>query len=483
MNPLHWLALPLAVAAAVVGAPARAAGGTNQAVGQAIWNAATKGKTTTIAPGGKITTIAPAGGGGTPIGQVATAGNTASGGVAIAGSGTAPVNGKGVPVSATGSISKDALATAAAASVCAVASAGACVVAGVAVAALPHVLNWIDSAGVSRNPQTGALEQTDTSNAGQSDGYKYYTGSIAPQDSKLAACQAYAAYLSANSGGETFTFTGYTDSGGTWGFGTCSYNRAEGATLDSGLLRSVASACPAGYYVTPFGCYSASNLPKIAVTGSQLIELLKSKGGPPNPGVVQEVIDQGQSLPAGELTVTGPSTVPGPTTITITNTTNSGPVTTTTTTTNNYTYNGNSVTNTGSKTTTETKDSAGNTTSTTEETTSPGEEEKPEESPIDTPLGDVPKLYERKYPDGIVGIWNDKRQQLNQTQLFQLPQQLMPTGIAGGSCPTFKIPLDFVAFGDYGEADVSPPCWIYDVIKVIVLIGAAILARALIFGG
>ncbi|VTY21849.1 Uncharacterised protein [Xylophilus ampelinus] len=496
MNPLHWLALPLAVAAALVGSPARAAGGTNHAVGQAIWNAATKGKTTTIAPGGKITTIAPAGGGGSPIAQVATAGNTASGGVAITGTGTAPVNGKGVPVTATGTIDKTAVASGVAAVVCAVGTGGACAVAAAAAVAMPLALNWIANAGVTRNPTTGALEVQDTANAFPSDGYKY-SASALPSGTPIEkltwpevcirAIELWQASNAGVSGSPTITYSG----GASWNQGdpTCpnSVTRFGQPWLTNTAVfnnpgRSV-STCPAGYYSTPAGCYSASNLPKVAVDGGKLVDLLVSKGGTPDPGIVPEVTSQGGTLTAGDISVSGPTAIPGPTTINISNTSN-GPVTTTTTTTNNYTYNGNSVTNSGTKTTTETKQPDGTTSTTTEETVSPGDEqEAPEPSPVDTPLGELPKLYERKYPDGIVGIWNDKRQQLNQTQLFQLPQQLMPTGIGGGSCPSFKIPLDFAAFGDYGEADVSPPCWVYDVIKVIVLIGAAILARALIFGG
>jgi len=487
MNPLHWLALPLAVVAALVGSPARAAGGTNQAVGQAIWNAATKGKTTTIAPGGKITTIAPAGSGGQPIGQVSTAGNTSAGGVAIAGTGTAPVNGKGVPVTTSGTISKESVANGVAAVVCAVGTGGACAVAAAAAIAMPLAMNWIANAGVSRNSQTGALEEVNKDGAVESDGYQWYTSlsqAMGPAYSADHACAKLYEWGMVNWWGPQASVSYQKIAGGT--YGACSYavtRNGQSWTDTYSLERYGNSNCPAGYYYTPFGCYSASNLPRVAVGGGRLSDLLVSKGGTPDPGIVNEVTTQGGTVTAGDISVSGPASVPGPTTINITNTSN-GPVTTATTTTNNYTYNGNSVTNSGSKTTTETKNADGTTTSTTEETVSPGDEEKaPEEAPVDTPLGDLPKLYERKYPDGIVGIWNDKRQQLNQTQLFQLPQQLMPTGIAGGSCPTFKIPLDFAAFGDFGEGDVSPPCWVYDVIKVIVLIGAAILARALIFGG
>jgi len=100
----------------------------------------------------------------------------------------------------------------------------------------------------------------------------------------------------------------------------------------------------------------------------------------------------------------------------------------------------------------------------------------------DTPLPPIPKLYERKYPEGLVGIWNQKSQQLKQSSAFTLADQLMPTALTVGTCPSWMLPLNFGTW-NYGEYDVAPACWIWDVAKAIIIVSALILARALIFGG
>jgi hypothetical protein len=485
MKPFHWLALPLTLAALGT-APVHAAGNLNTATGQAVWNAATRGKTTTIYLDGRMRTVTPAGGSTVSGGAMSATGSSASGGVAVAGSGTAPVNGKGVPVAVSGTVAKDVLAGAVEGAVVGARGGLVGAAAGAAVgAALPLALNWMAQAGVTVNASTGALEQaSDPGNYEQSDGRAYYI-SWSGQATGLKATPNLACVAAPAMVKAAYAAVGRTDvdvRSSTLRGNACDVDTSSG-TLSLEVTWGGASGCPAGWYVTPVGCYSAQNLPKFPIGGQELVNRLVNSPGAPDPRIVKELMDAGQTLPVASLQVSGPAQVSGPTTISITNTTNNSPTTTTTTTTNNYTYNGATITNTGTKTTTETKDKDGNTTSTTEETTTPGDEEQPELAPIDTPLGDLPKLYERKYPDGMVGIWNDKGQQLKQTQLFQLPQQLMPTGIGGGSCPSFKVPLDFAAFGDFGQGDVSPPCWVWDVAKVIVLIGAAILARALIFGG
>lgn len=160
--------------------------------------------------------------------------------------------------------------------------------------------------------------------------------------------------------------------------------------------------------------------------------------------------------------------------------------TTQTTTTNNITYNNNVVNNTITTTTTITitnniTNETSPPTTDTQETNKPDPEE--EDPPVDTPLGEVPKLYERKYPEGLIGIWNQKSQQIKESAVFTLAAELMPTGLTTGTCPSWPINLDFAWWASYGERDVAPPCWIWDVAKTIIIISALLLARALIFGG
>lgn len=202
--------------------------------------------------------------------------------------------------------------------------------------------------------------------------------------------------------------------------------------------------------------------------------------------------------------VTGPSTVPGQKIETSTQvrvhpgtTTEVAPgantetqqatKTTTTTVTHNVTYNENKVTyNTTSITNTTITNNVTNQTSTTADTTKVEDdskvEDKPEDPAVDTPLGDIPKLYERKYPDGLVGIWNDKKQSLKDSSVGTLVDQIVPNGMGDGGCPQWQIPLD-IGIVNYGTHDLSIPCEYWAYLRIIMIVGSLFLARALIFGG
>lgn len=101
----------------------------------------------------------------------------------------------------------------------------------------------------------------------------------------------------------------------------------------------------------------------------------------------------------------------------------------------------------------------------------------------DSPLPEIPTLYERKYPDGLIGIWNQKSQLIKQASMFTLASQLMPTSLNAGACPAWQIDLNFASWAAYGVHNVAPECWVWDVAKTIILISALLLARALVFGG
>lgn len=102
----------------------------------------------------------------------------------------------------------------------------------------------------------------------------------------------------------------------------------------------------------------------------------------------------------------------------------------------------------------------------------------------DPSMPPIPELYVRKYPQGLVGIWQDKTAALTQTSLVTVLGQMMPTGITGGTCPTWTLNLSFGPdWADMGTHEVAPPCWLWDVAKAIMIISALMLARQLIFGG
>jgi hypothetical protein len=100
----------------------------------------------------------------------------------------------------------------------------------------------------------------------------------------------------------------------------------------------------------------------------------------------------------------------------------------------------------------------------------------------DKPLPDQPKLYEPKYPDGITGVWNSKLQEIKATPLFNLASSLLPN-VSAGTCPSWKVDLTIDGWTNGGLQDVSPPCWVWDVAKLVIIASALLLARRLIFGG
>lgn len=108
---------------------------------------------------------------------------------------------------------------------------------------------------------------------------------------------------------------------------------------------------------------------------------------------------------------------------------------------------------------------------------------EPDTPPVDTPLGEVPDLYERQYPDGMEGVWNTYKDQLKNTSLGTLASKLMPNIPDGGTCPTWPINLDMAQWAAFGTHDVAPPCYIWGIAKAILIVSALLLARALIFGG
>jgi hypothetical protein len=116
------------------------------------------------------------------------------------------------------------------------------------------------------------------------------------------------------------------------------------------------------------------------------------------------------------------------------------------------------------------------------ETTTETEETEPEATPTDSVNPDLPKLYERKYPDGLTGVWTTRKAELMATSLPNLIGSLSPTITGSGGCPQFSIPLDIGPW-HWGTYNLGPSCAVWEFIKWCVLIGAAFLVRALVFGG
>jgi hypothetical protein len=238
---------------------------------------------------------------------------------------------------------------------------------------------------------------------------------------------------------------------------------------------------PIGYYASR--SVSPSSPSYLPSSIQELENAIASQSGwPSGSNVVQSVKDavaSGESipLPAPE-SVSGPASVPGSTSIKTTPAQNGQPAkTVTTSTTTNVTYEGNKVT-TNNITTTVTQTTNNGVPETTTET----EESEPEPTPTDTANPDLPKLYERKYPDGLTGVWTTRKAELMATSLPNLIGSLSPTITSSGACPQFSIPLDIGPW-HWGTYNLGPSCAVWEFIKWCVLIGAAFLVRSLVFGG
>jgi hypothetical protein len=180
-------------------------------------------------------------------------------------------------------------------------------------------------------------------------------------------------------------------------------------------------------------------------------------------------------------TITGPASVVTPDKVT-TESVTSGGVTTTNTTNNHTTYNISYSQNTvtyNAVNSSVTKNAAGETIKSTAETI---DEKDIEPAVTDTDLPEQPKLYERKYPNGLQGVWNDQKTALMATPLASLQSVFAPS-IAGGSCPSWTFNANIGPNMNYGTGVISPPCWLWTALKAIVIVSALFVARGLVFGG
>lgn len=197
-----------------------------------------------------------------------------------------------------------------------------------------------------------------------------------------------------------------------------------------------------------------------------------------SPSAVDEILQNGGEIDASSPAVTGPASVTSPSKTTTTSTGSK-----TSQTTYNITYN-NSSYSYSSSTTTTTKDAEGNTTDTTTEDTSP-EPGDVDVTPAvrDTSMPPVPALYERKYPDGIVGVWESRKAELQETGFSAALDALLPEIPDGGGCPQFSLPAGNIAGFAFPGGNLGPPCWVWPWVKVVIVITSLFLARSLIFGG
>ena len=190
--------------------------------------------------------------------------------------------------------------------------------------------------------------------------------------------------------------------------------------------------------------------------------------------------------------LSGPSSATGPAQTTTSVTTNPDGTTSNTATTTqnkyNYTYGDNYYNYSTTTTTTTTKDGQTTTTETSDglPTDEPTSEENPTEEDQsytfdDSPMPDVPSFYEQKYPDGLSGVWDNASAQVNNSQFIQFLNGFVPS--FSGSCPSFGLSFNIASWASYGSIGFSSLCYVFDFIKVILLVTALFTFRAITFGG
>jgi hypothetical protein len=95
--------------------------------------------------------------------------------------------------------------------------------------------------------------------------------------------------------------------------------------------------------------------------------------------------------------------------------------------------------------------------------------------------GDDCGLYEPRYPDGIKGVFSDFTNRIDNTSIMRFSKSIMPTHINSGTCPSWD--FDLSRMMNLGVYKVQPPCEIWPILRVVILIYSLLLARQLIFGG
>ncbi len=93
-----------------------------------------------------------------------------------------------------------------------------------------------------------------------------------------------------------------------------------------------------------------------------------------------------------------------------------------------------------------------------------------------------PKLYERKYPEGVSGVWAQRSSEIKGSGLGSLAARLMPS-FDTGTPPTWNVDFDFPGVGNFGSFEVGPDSSIWAIARIIVICSALIFAVRLIFGG
>jgi len=348
-------------------------------------------------------------------------------------------------------------------------------------------------------------------NAVVSNGWEYRSGGETWYPSSEAACQASAGWRTNStrvykyeSTNDPFCILGHYGTNGTY-YGSTTYS-----------ISAQRSSCTAGNYVVNGSC--VSDAPSVNQSLETYLDsrymgkgwdhhwakmtaaIVAAGGNVFTDGTSTDITGPAIVPVSTSETKTSVSLVPGTTTPAPsghTGPTESGTQTTTTTTTAHNKYNPAPMTSgssgspasgpsmeTTQKTTTTTTitNNVTNITNIVNETTTE-KDEAPAENATDTPLSAIPELYKQKYPDGLTGVFNDFKNRINTTSFVQLISALTPNISGAGTCPSWTIDLTWTPGGSMGRHTIGPDiCWIWPILKIIVMVTTLFTVRRLIFG-
>lgn len=288
-------------------------------------------------------------------------------------------------------------------------------------------------------------------------------------------------------------------------FRLCSYRIGTNGPFTDVSIRRYGTSCPNGHSLSTDQSYCY--IPKLSpVTDSDFATLdpwVSDQSAEWLGGLIRDVCN-GSLNPGACYTgmadrskgmITGPSLVPGPITTKTTQTPNSDGTTTTRTETTKtdfkLTYGKDHFDVATEKKTTVTEDGELVSETTEKDETpaedvaepTPDEEQQPEPEYTfsDSPFPEVTPFYDQKYPDGLSGVWNQAKVDIDNSSFMLFLDSFIPT--FSGSCPTFGLNFAISNMANFGTLDFQSLCYVFDFVKIILLVTAVFAARQLTFGG
>lgn len=114
-------------------------------------------------------------------------------------------------------------------------------------------------------------------------------------------------------------------------------------------------------------------------------------------------------------------------------------------------------------------------------TETPPDKDEEEYTFEDSEFPDVDPFYVQKYPDGFQGVWDSFSADMQDSEFVRFMNSFVPS--FSGSCPAFSLNLNIASWANYGTQQFGSLCYVFDFVKIILLVTALFTCRAIIFGG